>query len=76
MFSPTGVSPSMPTLSRGLWLTTTLFDSLLIRQNQLNGPTTPSTQRLPALTRTWFWPDPLSLATTNGIAVAFSSCGY
>ena len=22
------------------------------------------------------WPIPLSLATTNGIAVAFSSCGY
>ena len=54
MFSPTGVSPSVPTLSRGLWLTTTLFDSLLIRQNQLNGPTTPNAQRLPAITRTRF----------------------
>jgi hypothetical protein len=32
----------------------TLSDSLLIRQNQLNGPTTPHTQRLPAITRIWF----------------------
>ena len=32
----------------------TLSDSLLIRQNQLNGPTTPDTQRLPAITRMWF----------------------
>jgi len=27
---------------------------LLIRQNQPNGPTTPHTQRLPAITRIWF----------------------
>jgi hypothetical protein len=35
-------------------LTTTLSDSLLARQYQLNGPTTPHTQRLPAITRMWF----------------------
>ena len=28
--------------------------SVLVRQNQLDGPTTPHTQRLPAITRTWF----------------------
>ena len=28
--------------------------SSLIRQNQQNGPTTPHTQRLPAITRIWF----------------------
>ena len=31
-----------------------LFDSLLTRQNQPSGPTTPQTQRLPAITRLWF----------------------
>ena len=31
-----------------------LSDSLLNRQNQLSGPTTPHTQRLPAITRMWF----------------------
>ena len=40
--------------SQVLRLTTMLFDSLLTRQNQLSGPTTPHTQRLPAITRMWF----------------------
>ena len=40
--------------SQVLRLTTTLSDSLLVRQNQPNGPTTPHTQRLPAITRMWF----------------------
>ena len=40
--------------SQVLRLTTTLSDSLLVRQNQPNGPTTPDTQRLPAITRMWF----------------------
>ena len=40
--------------SQVLRLTTTLSYSLLIRQNQPNGPTTPHTQRLPAITRMWF----------------------
>jgi hypothetical protein len=31
-----------------------LSDSLLTRQSQLSGPTTPHTQRLPAITRMWF----------------------
>lgn len=33
---------------------TRLSDSLLVRQNKLKGPTTPHTQRLPALTRIRF----------------------
>ena len=33
---------------------TLLCNSLLVRQNQLKGPTTPRAQRLPAITRTWF----------------------
>ena len=37
-----------------LRLTTTISYSLLVRQNQLNGPTTPITQRLPAITRMRF----------------------
>ena len=44
----------MPGPSQVLRLTTTLFDSLLVRQNQRCGPTTPDTQRLPAITRIWF----------------------
>jgi hypothetical protein len=49
-FSCTGLSPSTATPSRGLPLTTTFSYSLYIRQNIRNGPTTPTTQRLPAIT--------------------------
>src|SRR3954452_6072990 len=44
----------MPGPSQVLRLTTTLYDSSLVRQNQHCGPTTPHTQRLPAITRIWF----------------------
>ena len=44
----------MPEPSQVLRLTTTLYDSSLVRQNQQCGPTTPHTQRLPAITRIWF----------------------
>jgi hypothetical protein len=40
--------------SQVLRLTATLSDSLLAQQRQLNGPTTPRTQRLLAITRTRF----------------------
>ena len=49
-FSCTGLSPSTATPSRGLPLTTILYDSLSPRQREPNGPTTPTTQRLPAIT--------------------------
>jgi hypothetical protein len=40
------------------------------------GPTTPHTQPLTGITRIRFRLDPLSLATTYGITVVFSSCRY
>src|SRR5215210_5363600 len=49
-FSCTGLSPSTATPSRGLPLTTLFSHSLPGRQPQPNGPTTPTTQRLPAIT--------------------------
>ena len=53
-FSCTGLSPSTATPSRGLPLTTLFSDFLLSRQRQLSRPTTPTTQRLPAITHTRF----------------------
>ena len=50
MFSCTGLSPSTATPSRGLPLTQTFSHSPSPRQRELNGPTTPTTQRLPAIT--------------------------
>jgi hypothetical protein len=49
-FSCTGLSPSTATPSRGLPLTTLFSYSPLPRQRELDGPTTPTTQRLPAIT--------------------------
>ena len=49
-FSCTGLSPSTATPSRGLPLTTLLSDFPPVRQNRLSRPTTPTTQRLPAIT--------------------------
>jgi hypothetical protein len=49
-FSCTGLSPSTATPSRGLPLTTLFSHSPHPRQKVLNGPTTPTTQRLPAIT--------------------------
>ena len=74
--SCTGLSPSTATPSRGLPLTTRLSHSLSGRQTGTSGPTTPTTQPLPGITRDRFSLDPLSLATTHGITVVFSSCGY
>ena len=49
-FSCTGLSPSTATPSRGLPLTTSLSYSPPVRQNRLSRPTTPTAQRLPAIT--------------------------
>jgi hypothetical protein len=49
-FSCTGLSPSTATPSRGLPLTTLFSDFPSSRQKQLSRPTTPTTQRLPAIT--------------------------
>ena len=51
--SSTGVPPSMPHFQSASTMTR-IFDSLSGRQSQLNGPTTPTTQRLPAITRNRF----------------------
>jgi hypothetical protein len=48
--SCTGLSPSTATPSRGLPLTQLLYHSPSPRQKELDGPTTPTTQRLPAIT--------------------------
>jgi hypothetical protein len=53
-FSRTGVSPSTLALSRRLPLTTPLSHSPPGRQPWLVGPTTPSLQRLPAITQVRF----------------------
>ena len=45
-------------------------------QHMHMGPTTPTTQPLTGITRHRFRLDPLSLATTHGITVVFSSYGY
>src|SRR3954454_3955311 len=50
VFSCTGLSPSTATPSRGLPLTRTLSHSPSPRQEEQDGPTTPTTQRLPAIT--------------------------
>jgi hypothetical protein len=49
-FSCTGLSPSTATPSRGLPLTTLFSDFPSPRQRKLSRPTTPTTQRLPAIT--------------------------
>jgi hypothetical protein len=54
VISSTGVLPSVPALSHGSSTITTIFYSLSVRQFRLVGPTTPHTQRLPAITRVRF----------------------
>jgi hypothetical protein len=45
-------------------------------QHGKQGPTTPATQPLTGITRNRFSLHPLSLATTHGITIVFSSYGY
>jgi hypothetical protein len=53
-----------------------LCNSLLPPARQLMGPTTPVRQRHRAITPFRFRLEPVSLTTTSGISVDFSSCGY
>ncbi len=53
-FSSTGVSPSVHGPFQDPSTNATLFYSLLGRQPELTGPTTPTTKRLPAITRDRF----------------------
>jgi hypothetical protein len=76
MFSSTGLSPATAGFSNAIRLTRNFLTPRRIGRSDNHGPTTPTTQRLPAITHDRFSLDPLSLATTHGIAVAFFSCGY
>jgi hypothetical protein len=50
----TGLLPSMADTFQNASTSTTISDSSMRRQPHQNDPTTPCTQRLPAVTRTWF----------------------
>ena len=75
IISSTGVAPSVPSHSR-------LFDydadlslppemSVPGRRSHNPAPATPDSYHTDTV-----WPDPISLATTHGITIVFSSCGY
>ena len=53
-----------------------LCNSLKVLPNPLVGPTTPLQHRRQAVPLQWFRLDPVSLAATQGVAVAFLSSGY
>ncbi len=53
-----------------------LCNSSTMCQHSEWAPTTPTTQPLTGITRNRFSLNPLSLATTHGITIVFSSCGY
>ena len=71
--SATGVLPSTPDLSHVLRLHQRFLTRAGRRKEESH---TRTTQPLPGLTRHTVWPHPVSLATTPGITVVFSSCGY
>ncbi len=54
MFSPTGLLPSAAAHSHGLRLTQYFLTPRQVGRTHPNAPTTPTTQRLPAITRDWF----------------------
>ena len=53
-----------------------LCNSFGVCQHTTRCPTTPTTQPLTGITRSRFSLHPLSLATTHGITIVFSSYGY
>ncbi len=53
-FSSTGLSPSTVGRPRPIRLTRSFLTSACLGRNKKVGPTTPETQRLPAITRPWF----------------------
>ena len=76
MFSVTGLSPSTADHPRPLRLTHTFITVAQAGRLEKTNPTTPHTQPLPGITCTRFSHPPLSLATTHGITIVFSSYGY
>src|SRR4051794_10918454 len=75
-FSPTGLSPSTTGHPRPLRLTQRFITFALLGGEGKKRPTTPRTQPPPGITCTRFSHPPLSLATTHGITLVFSSYGY
>jgi hypothetical protein len=76
MFSPTGFSPSTTDPPRPLRLTPRFFTPARAGGPETKRPTTPHTQPPPGIPCIRFSHPPLSLATTHGITVVFSSYGY
>ena len=76
MFSPTGLSPSTTDHPRPLHLTPRFITSAPLGGEKKERPTTPNTQPPPGITCIRFSHPPLSLATTHGITIVFSSYGY
>ena len=74
MLSRTGLSPSTAGHSKPLPLTHNTHAEHGSTPQQC--PTTPHTQPLPGITRTWFSHHPRSLAATSRIIIIFSSYGY
>ena len=75
-FSSTGLSPSTAGHPRPLRLTQRFITSARAGGPEKKRPTTPHTQPPPGITCTRFSHPPLSLATTHGITLVFSSYGY
>ena len=75
MISATGVLPSVPAFPTAFAYQT---DFLLRAEVQASADLShnPDTATPCSYHAESVWPVPLSLATTHGIAVAFSSCGY
>jgi hypothetical protein len=76
MFSSTGFSPSTTGHPKPLRLTPRFLTPAQAGGPEKKRPTTPHTQPPPGITCTRFSHHPLSLATTHGITIVFSSYGY
>src|SRR4029077_5113307 len=75
-FSPTGLSPSPTDHPRPLRLTQRFMTFAWPGGPQTNTPPTPHTHPPPGIPCLRFSHPPLSLATTHGITIVFSSYGY
>ncbi len=76
MFSVTGLSPSTDRPSQATSPNTRFITAAPAGGPEKKRPTTPHTQPPPGITCIRFSHPPLSLATTHGITIVFSSYGY
>ena len=74
--SATGVLPSTPDLSHVLRLHQRFLTRLTGRQTDQENSHNPAYATPAGYHTHTVWPHPVSLATTPGITVVFSSCGY